>query len=101
MCLAVAWAVLLLRTYLEGDWITIRTDHEAITMLLMMSDASGKLPTWDLRLSKFEFGIVHRADIKTQAPLGSKNSDSQIRQIKTGRQDNGAKRQLESIRDRV
>lgn len=54
-CLAVIWAVLILRPYLEGTRFTIRTDHDALRWILNMSDATGKrqdgdydYPNWSL-----------------------------------------------------
>ena len=66
-CLAVVWAILLLRPYLEGTRFTIRTDHSALKWLLNLADSSGRLARWRLRLTEFEFDIVHRAGIKHQA----------------------------------
>lgn len=42
-CLAALSAILLLRPYLEGTIITVRTDHKALKWLFTMTDASGKL----------------------------------------------------------
>ena len=66
-CLAVVWAVLLLRPYLEGTRYTIRTDHDALRWILNMADATGKLARWRLRLAEYEFDVVHRAGVKHQA----------------------------------
>jgi len=66
-CLAVVWAVLMLRPYLYGTRFTLRTDHESLRWILNLSDASGKLQRWRLRLLEFEFDVVHRPGIKHQA----------------------------------
>lgn len=66
-CLAVVWAVLILRPYLEGSRFTIRTDHQALKWLMNLSDASGRLQRWRLRLQPFEYDIVHRPGVKHQA----------------------------------
>lgn len=50
-CLAVVWAVLMLRYYLEGARFTIRTNHDALRWILNMADATGKLARWRLHLS--------------------------------------------------
>lgn len=42
-CLAVVWAVLLLKTYLEGSLVTIKTHQEAFKWLLTILDTSWKL----------------------------------------------------------
>lgn len=66
-CLAVIWAVLILRSYLKGSRFTIRTDHQALRWILNMSDATGKMEIWRLRLSELELDVVHRAGVKHQA----------------------------------
>lgn len=58
--LVVIWAVLLLWPSLEGNWLTLRTNHEAPIWVLTRSNAWGKLARWRLRLSEFKFDIVHR-----------------------------------------
>lgn len=60
-CLAVVWAVTLLRLYLERTRFTVRRDQEALGWILTMANATGKLARWRLRLFKFEFNIKHRA----------------------------------------
>lgn len=52
---------------MEGARFTIRTDHDALRWILNMADATGKLARWRLRLSKYEFDVVHRAGIKHQS----------------------------------
>lgn len=57
---AIAWAVLLLRPYLEGIRFTIRTYQDSLQWILNLSDATGMLASWQPRLSEFDFKIVHR-----------------------------------------
>lgn len=45
----------------------IRTDHDALRWLLNMTDVTGTLAQWRLRLSELELDVVHRAVIKRQA----------------------------------
>jgi len=66
-CLAIVWAVLALRPYLEGVRFTLRTDHSALRWILNLSDASGRLMRWRLRLADFDYEVKHRAGIKHQA----------------------------------
>lgn len=61
------WAVLMLRTYVEGHRFTIRTDQDALRCILNMEDATGKPARWRLRLKELEFDVVNRAGIKNQA----------------------------------
>lgn len=63
-CLAVFWAVLLLRQYLEGTRFKIQTDHYALWPISNPADASGKLLRRCLRLSKFKSDGIHRSGIK-------------------------------------
>lgn len=42
-CLAEVWALLLLRTYLEGTSRTIRTDHDSFHLILNMAGNRGKI----------------------------------------------------------
>ena len=53
-CLSIVWAVVILRPYLEGTEFTIRTDHDSLKWLLNLSDATGRLQRWRLRLQQFE-----------------------------------------------
>lgn len=65
---ALTWAVLLLQANLEGSHFTIRTDHNAFEWLLNLTDWTGKLVRWRLRLSEFQFNVSHHAGTKHQAP---------------------------------
>lgn len=42
-CLAVVWAILLQRSYLEKSWFTIRAAHGMLRRMLNMIDTTGKL----------------------------------------------------------
>ena len=53
-CLAIFWAILLLRPYLEGQRFTIRTDHDSLRWVLNFADAKGRLVRWRLRLSEHD-----------------------------------------------
>ena len=59
-CLAVVWATLHLRPYLERTRFTIRTDHEALRWLLNLRDPRGRLARWGLRIQEFDFEIQYR-----------------------------------------
>jgi len=59
-CLAVVWASLLLRPYIEGTRFTVRTDHAALKCMLHMDGAYGRLAWWQLRLAEFNHVVQTR-----------------------------------------
>lgn len=61
--------MLLLRLYPEEDRFTVRTYHKTLKWLLKMSDPSGKLAQWLLRLSELKLNILHRAGVKNLAAV--------------------------------
>ena len=67
-CFAVVWAVTTLRPYIEGTRFTIRTDHDALRWLMTLTDSSGRLTRWRLRLLEFDFEIVYRPGRVHQVP---------------------------------
>jgi hypothetical protein len=69
-CLAVVWAVLMLRPYLDGAHFRVRSDHEALRWLLTLKEPSGRLARWRLRLSEFDFTIQYRPGIKNSLADG-------------------------------
>jgi transposase InsO family protein len=69
-CLAVVWAVLLLRPYLERVHFLIRSDQVALRWLLDLKDPSGRLARWRLRLAEYNFEIIYRPGIKNSLADG-------------------------------
>ena len=67
-CLAIVWAVLVLRPYLEGTHFKVRTDHHSLRWIMNLANASGRLARWRLRLQEFDFEVVHRAGSVHMAP---------------------------------
>lgn len=61
------WAVLLLPLYLEGFRLTVRTYHDELEWIINLTDSTGKLARWRLRLPEFEFYTVHFAVNKHQS----------------------------------
>ncbi|CDF38512.1 unnamed protein product [Chondrus crispus] len=59
-CLAVIWAVQTLRPYLYGEHFIVHTDHASLRWLMNVTDPSGRLIRWRLRLSKFDFEIKYK-----------------------------------------
>jgi hypothetical protein len=59
-CLAIVWAILQLRPYLEGKRFVDRTDHHSLRWVLNLSDApQGRLARWRLRLLEFDFEVQY------------------------------------------
>ena len=57
-CLAIVWAIKELRPYLERERLAINVDHHSLRWLLNLTDASGRLAWWRLRLSEFDFTVL-------------------------------------------
>ncbi|CAN8062284.1 unnamed protein product [Agarophyton chilense] len=69
-CLAVVWALTTLRPYLQGERFTVNTDHSSLRWLLSITDPSGRLTRWRLRLSEFDFEVKYKkglADVQADA----------------------------------
>ena len=56
-CLAVVWAVIMLRPCPEQTRFTVRTDHQPLKWLMTLSDPQGRLARWRLRLLEFDIEI--------------------------------------------
>lgn len=50
----------MLRPYVEGSRLTVRTDHQALRWILDLNESTGFLAHWRLRLMESEFEIQHR-----------------------------------------
>ena len=62
------WAITTLRPYIEGQKFVVRTDHDALRWLLTLSDPSGRMMRWRLRLYEFDFEIQYRPGRVHQVP---------------------------------
>ncbi len=58
-CLAVVWAILKFRTFVECCKFTIETDHKALKWLMEMKDPRGRLGRWVMTLQGYSFDIQH------------------------------------------
>ena len=63
-CLAIVWAVQLLRPYLEHTHFDLYTDHIALRWIMNMTDASSRLARWRLRLLEFDFTVQYKKGAK-------------------------------------
>ena len=59
-CLAVVWSLLTLRPYLAFEKFTVNSDQSSLRWLMELSDPSGRLMRWRLRLSEFDFEINYK-----------------------------------------
>ena len=59
-CLAVIWAVQNLRPCLYGEHFIVHTDRASLRWLMKVTDPSGRLIRWRLRLSEFDFEIKYK-----------------------------------------
>lgn len=65
-CLAVVWAVQILRPYLERSHFDLYTDHQALRWIMNLYDAFGRLARWRLRLLEYDFTVHYRKGLKNQ-----------------------------------
>ena len=106
-CLGIIFAVTKYRPYLYGRQFTIITDHHALCYLMNISDPSGRLCRWALRLMEFDFqirfknGRIHKnvdclsrypsdrgsCDVLDEFPLYSLISEEEVDLIKSQEQD--------------
>ena len=63
-CLAVIWAIQLLRPYLERTHFEVYTDHQPLRWLLSLTDVNGRLARWRLLLQEFDFIVKYKKGIK-------------------------------------
>ena len=67
-CFTVVWAVRTLRPYVEGTKFTVQTDHDALRWLMFLTESSGRLTRWRLRLAEYDFTIQYRPGRVHQVP---------------------------------
>lgn len=80
-CLAIIWAILMLRPYLDGVHFTLRTDHDALKWLFGPASTSGKLARWRIHLREFTFKVedipgTKNAAAEAMSRLETKGGDS-------------------------
>ena len=79
--LAAVWGLLMFRPYIQGQKFKLETDCSALTWLKEHPDPPPKIARWLLKLSEFDFDIIHRkgkqnanADALSRLPI----DDSEI-----------------------
>lgn len=61
--LAAIWALTYLRHLIYGRPVKIITDHHALCWLKTLKDPTGRLARWAIKLSEFEYTIVHKSGL--------------------------------------
>ncbi|GBG63315.1 hypothetical protein CBR_g37672 [Chara braunii] len=59
-CYAVVWGIQHLHPYLYGQKFLLVTDHEPLLALKKLTDYTGMIGRWAVRLQEYEFDIAHR-----------------------------------------
>ena len=54
--------------YIEGAKCTVRTDHDALRWLMSLTESSGRLTRWQLRLAEYDFTIQYKPGRVHQVP---------------------------------
>ena len=67
-CYSIVRSVTTLCPYIEGLTFTVRTDHDVLRWLMTISDSTGCLMRWRLRLSEFDFTVKYRPGLVQQVP---------------------------------
>ena len=77
-CLTIVYAVRTCRHYIAGEKSTVLTDHNALRWLMQITDPSGRLMRWRLRLAEFNFDVRYKkgsinwcADFASRMPTTS------------------------------
>lgn len=88
--LALIFGIEQFRGYVEGSTFTVITDHSALVWLHNLSNPAGKLARWALKLSQYDFKVIHRkgslnvvADALSRAVPITSDSDISVFDVST------------------
>lgn len=59
-CLAIVWAVKVLRPYVYGRNFVIRSDHKPLQWLFNVKDPGSRLVRWRLKLEEYDYSIEYK-----------------------------------------
>ncbi|GBG64951.1 hypothetical protein CBR_g48700 [Chara braunii] len=59
-CYAVVWGILHFHPYLYGQKFLLVTDHEPLLALKKLTNYTGMIGWWAVRLQEYDFDIIHR-----------------------------------------
>ncbi len=59
-CLAVVYGITICPPYLYGERFTVRTGYAALRWLVQISDPSGRLMRWRLRIAEYSFDVQYK-----------------------------------------
>ncbi|GBG74871.1 hypothetical protein CBR_g19384 [Chara braunii] len=59
-CYAVVWGIQHFHPYLSGQKFRLATDHEPLLALKKLTDYTGMIGRWAVRLQEYDFDIIHR-----------------------------------------
>ncbi|CAB0032777.1 unnamed protein product [Trichogramma brassicae] len=85
--LAIVWALRKFRSYLIGNKVEIRTDHQALTYLQTCKFVSNRLMRWSLAIQDYDFTIKYIPGKKNvladqlSRPPGLENANSNLAEI--------------------
>jgi len=80
-CLAVVDSVDHFHVYLHGQQFTIISDHSALQWLFRIKEPKGRLYRWSIRLSVYNYKIVHRKGTSHHAPDALSRAPSETEDI--------------------
>lgn len=64
--LAAIWAVKILRLYLERRHLELYTNHQALMLMMELTDVNNRLDWWSLKLMEYEFKVFYRKGAKNK-----------------------------------
>jgi hypothetical protein len=67
-CLAVIIAIEKFRPYVEGIKFKVITDHSCLQFLQKMSNPTGRLARWSLKLQQYDYDIEYRKGAHQKVP---------------------------------